>query len=308
MPIAGAALDVTDPEPLPPDDPLWSAPNLLVAPHIGSATRATRERMTEIAVGNLLAALDGSRCRFRPTASPTDAAMRIAIVDVGTNTTRLFIAELQRAGSTASSSGSAASPGWAPASTGGRLLDEAIARELAVLDDYADTIAGHGGDSARRGDDECGPRRRQRPEFGAGVAARYGLDVHVLSGDDEARLTYLGATDELDPTQPAARLVIDIGGGSTELVLGHGRTAEFHVSTPGRSRPPERPPHRRRPADRGRARRGRRRRARRARTRGADRLARRGGARARGRGNADLAGRDRPTLDPYDPSRVHGSG
>jgi lactate dehydrogenase-like 2-hydroxyacid dehydrogenase len=57
--IAGAALDVTDPEPLPPDDPLWGAPNLLVVPHIGSATRASRERMTEIAVGNLLAALDG---------------------------------------------------------------------------------------------------------------------------------------------------------------------------------------------------------------------------------------------------------
>jgi phosphoglycerate dehydrogenase-like enzyme len=62
--IAGAALDVTDPEPLPPDDRLWSAPNLLVVPHIGSATRATRERMTEIAVENLLAALDGRPMPF----------------------------------------------------------------------------------------------------------------------------------------------------------------------------------------------------------------------------------------------------
>jgi lactate dehydrogenase-like 2-hydroxyacid dehydrogenase len=62
--IAAAALDVTDPEPLPPDDPLWSAPNLLVVPHIGSATRATRERMTEIAVENLLAALDGRPMPF----------------------------------------------------------------------------------------------------------------------------------------------------------------------------------------------------------------------------------------------------
>jgi glyoxylate reductase len=57
--IAGAALDVTDPEPLPPDDALLRAPNLIVVPHIGSATRAARERMTDLAVQNLLAALAG---------------------------------------------------------------------------------------------------------------------------------------------------------------------------------------------------------------------------------------------------------
>jgi glyoxylate reductase len=55
--IAGAALDVTDPEPLPPDHPLLQAPNLLVVPHVGSATVRTRHKMTEIAVDNLLAAL-----------------------------------------------------------------------------------------------------------------------------------------------------------------------------------------------------------------------------------------------------------
>jgi glyoxylate reductase len=57
--IAGAALDVTDPEPLPSDHLLLGAPNLLVIPHLGSATHATRERMADMAVDNLLAGLAG---------------------------------------------------------------------------------------------------------------------------------------------------------------------------------------------------------------------------------------------------------
>jgi glyoxylate reductase len=57
--IAGAGLDVTEPEPLPPDDPLLNAPNLLVVPHVGSATTRTRSRMADMAVDNLLAALAG---------------------------------------------------------------------------------------------------------------------------------------------------------------------------------------------------------------------------------------------------------
>jgi glyoxylate reductase len=57
--IAGAALDVTEPEPPALDDPLLSAPNLIVVPHIGSATRSAREQMAELAVSNLLAGLEG---------------------------------------------------------------------------------------------------------------------------------------------------------------------------------------------------------------------------------------------------------
>jgi lactate dehydrogenase-like 2-hydroxyacid dehydrogenase len=57
--IAGAALDVTEPEPMPPHDPLLEAPNLIVVPHIGSATRVAREQMAELAVENLLAGLAG---------------------------------------------------------------------------------------------------------------------------------------------------------------------------------------------------------------------------------------------------------
>jgi glyoxylate reductase len=59
--IAAAGLDVTDPEPLPGDHPLLRSPNLVVAPHVGSATHRTREAMADTAVDNLLAALAGKR-------------------------------------------------------------------------------------------------------------------------------------------------------------------------------------------------------------------------------------------------------
>jgi glyoxylate reductase len=59
--IAGAGLDVTDPEPLPGFHPLLGAPNLTVVPHIGSASHATRRRMAEMSVANLLAGLAGER-------------------------------------------------------------------------------------------------------------------------------------------------------------------------------------------------------------------------------------------------------
>ncbi|MDI6770805.1 MAG: NAD(P)-dependent oxidoreductase [Anaerolineales bacterium] len=62
--IAAVALDVTDPEPLPPDHPLYSLPNCLIVPHIGSATRGTRKRMAEMACENLLAGLEGRRLPY----------------------------------------------------------------------------------------------------------------------------------------------------------------------------------------------------------------------------------------------------
>jgi len=67
--IAAAGLDVTEPEPLPGDDPLLGAPNLTVLPHIGSATHAAREAMVDIAVDNLLAGLAGE-----PMPHPVGAA------------------------------------------------------------------------------------------------------------------------------------------------------------------------------------------------------------------------------------------
>ncbi len=83
------------------------------------------------------------------------------------------------------------------------------------------------------------------------VADRYGLDTHVITGDEEAALTYRGATDapgaqarfqestlahtadqgQADHHTDVETLVFDIGGGSTELVIGHGPELDFHVST-----------------------------------------------------------------------------
>jgi exopolyphosphatase / guanosine-5'-triphosphate,3'-diphosphate pyrophosphatase len=65
--------------------------------------------------------------------------------------------------------------------------------------------------------------------FAGRVREDYGLDPHVLSGEEEAQLTFLGAmAGRAAPTQ--ATVVIDIGGGSTEFVVGVGRTAGFHTS------------------------------------------------------------------------------
>jgi lactate dehydrogenase-like 2-hydroxyacid dehydrogenase len=76
--IAGAALDVTDPEPMAPDHPLLAAPNLLVTPHIGSATTVARERMAELAVENLLAGLAGRPMPHQANAPGAPAAAEAA--------------------------------------------------------------------------------------------------------------------------------------------------------------------------------------------------------------------------------------
>lgn len=73
--IAGAALDVTDPEPLPADHPLLHAPNVLVVPHVGSATPRTRAAMTDFCVDNVLAGLAGKPLPH-PAPAPAPPAPR----------------------------------------------------------------------------------------------------------------------------------------------------------------------------------------------------------------------------------------
>ena len=61
--IAGAGLDVTEPEPLPPDSPLWELPNVLVTPHAAALSARENERIVELFVDNLGRYLDGRRLR-----------------------------------------------------------------------------------------------------------------------------------------------------------------------------------------------------------------------------------------------------
>jgi glyoxylate reductase len=74
--IAGAGLDVTDPEPIPMDDPLLTLPNVVVVPHIGSATLATRTRMGTLAAENIAAVLIGRRPPTPLNPEVLEAALR----------------------------------------------------------------------------------------------------------------------------------------------------------------------------------------------------------------------------------------
>jgi exopolyphosphatase / guanosine-5'-triphosphate,3'-diphosphate pyrophosphatase len=158
--------------------------------------------------------------------------VRIAVVDIGSNSTRLLVCdrdgeeitgELERE-STVTRLG-------AGVDADGKLADESMERVYAALDNYQALIDRHEAEvriavltSAVR--DAANGR-----EFADSVKRRYGLEPHVLSGDEEARLTYLGAMSERDPSDQTPTVVVDIGGGSTEIVIGRGHETTFHVST-----------------------------------------------------------------------------
>jgi exopolyphosphatase/guanosine-5'-triphosphate,3'-diphosphate pyrophosphatase len=103
---------------------------------------------------------------------------------------------------------------------------------LATLDDYrADRSAHHAERASRSSPARCATAANGEPSSRT-RSAGYGLDgAKILDGDEEARLTFLGATSERDPDDRTTTLVTDIGGGSTEFVIGRGGRSHFHVST-----------------------------------------------------------------------------
>jgi exopolyphosphatase/guanosine-5'-triphosphate,3'-diphosphate pyrophosphatase len=158
--------------------------------------------------------------------------MRIAIVDVGTNTVRLFIADVagQRVQRTHTRLSRVIRLG-AGVDASGRLAEDAMARAYAVLAHYAELIRAAHADRAVAVMTSAVRDAANGADFASEVAARYAIESHILTGDAEAALTYRGATAELSPDGRERILVADIGGGSTELVLGRGTRADFHVST-----------------------------------------------------------------------------
>jgi exopolyphosphatase/guanosine-5'-triphosphate,3'-diphosphate pyrophosphatase len=158
--------------------------------------------------------------------------VRIAVVDIGTNSTRLLIADVDDGRVVAEHDRrSTVTRLGAGVDKNGHLAEESIERVYRTLDEYGSMIDSSQADRRIAVLTSAVRDATNGSEFAASVRDRYGFEPHVLSGDDEAQLTFLGATSERDPHDPTPTLVIDIGGGSTELVIGSGRTADFHVST-----------------------------------------------------------------------------
>ena len=155
---------------------------------------------------------------------------RVAVIDMGSNSTRLLIADVD-AGSVHELVRETRITRFAQGvDATGRLADDAIERVLAAIADYRDAIDRHEVERVSALATSAARDAANGSEFLATLRERFGVDARMISGDEEARLTFLGATagqsHGSDPT-----LVLDIGGGSTELVVGApGRPPGFHVS------------------------------------------------------------------------------
>ena len=152
---------------------------------------------------------------------------RVAVVDVGSNSTRLLIADID-GGVRVLERQSRVTRLGRGVDLSGQLADEAIEAACAVIADYVEicrefdvervaAIATSAVRDASNGD-----------AFVAELRERFALSARVLDGEEEARATYRGATAEHLPI--SATLVIDIGGGSTEMIVGTGAEISFHDS------------------------------------------------------------------------------
>lgn len=149
---------------------------------------------------------------------------RVAAVDCGTNSIRLLVADVDPA------AGSLVDLdrrmeivrlGQGVDRTG-RIAPEALARTLDAVRRYADVARGLGAQRVRFVATSASRDAENSAEFVDGVRGVLGVEPEVVAGDEEAALSYTGATAELHGDHEAPFLVVDLGGGSTELVLGDG--------------------------------------------------------------------------------------
>ena len=157
--------------------------------------------------------------------------MNVAVADIGSNSTRLLIARLNDGRVTELVRHSTVTRLGAGVDSEGRLADDAMQRVYDVLGRYRAEVDAHDCEAAVAVLTSAVRDSANGERFAAAVRDRFGFQPHVLTGDQEAQLTYLGATSERDPADRTPTLVLDIGGGSTELVLGEGADVRFHVST-----------------------------------------------------------------------------
>jgi exopolyphosphatase/guanosine-5'-triphosphate,3'-diphosphate pyrophosphatase len=159
--------------------------------------------------------------------------MRVAVVDIGTNSTRLLVADVADDGTlTELERRTRVTRLGDRLGETGVLDDAAVERVLTTLAEYGEAMDGHGAQRSVAVLTSAVRDAANGDEFLARVRARHhGLDARVIAGDEEARLTFRGATSERPRGDATPTVVIDIGGGSTELVIGSGGEVSFHVST-----------------------------------------------------------------------------
>lgn len=145
-------------------------------------------------------------------------AETVAAIDCGTNSVRLLIARGTAAGFAEVERALHLTRLGQGVDATGRFHPDALARTFAAVDDFALRIAAAGATRLRFVATSAARDAANREEFFDGVRRRLGVDAEVISGDEEAALSFAGAVSAL-PDAEAPVLVMDIGGGSTELVL-----------------------------------------------------------------------------------------
>ncbi|MCW2989135.1 MAG: Phosphatase [Solirubrobacterales bacterium] len=157
-----------------------------------------------------------------------EGSHRVAVIDVGTNSARLLVADVAGGRVSPVERRSRVTRLGRGVDLSGRLSAEAIEEACAAIGEYVVAYQELGAESVDAIATSAVRDAENGSAFVAELRERFALSARVLDGAEEARLTYLGATSEHIPTEPT--LVVDIGGGSTELIVGTGAEISFHTS------------------------------------------------------------------------------